>query len=224
MLALATGCGPVVVGSGRVVEEQRPVSPWRTLSVASGIRAEVVRGAPGVTITTDDNLQPEVEAFVDGSTLVVRVKPLLDVSSRTGITARVSGDRLEGVAASGGSSVTGAATSTTDFHVDASGGSAVTLTGLDTTELSVDASGASTVTVSGVAATLRASASGASSVDGRGLPVQSASIDGSGASTLHLNVASTITGSLSGASRLTWTGGATANVSTSGGSTAMRSN
>lgn len=221
VLGLASGCGPVVAGSGVVAEERRTVGAWRTLAVADGIHTEVARGAPGVVLTTDDNLLEQVETVLEGTVLHVRVKAWY-VSTELGISARVSGEVLEGVAASGGSTVTGAATPAASTRVDASGRSKVTLTALDTPELHLDASGASTVTLSGRTASLRANASGASLVRARELTASTADVSGSGASSLELNVASTLTGSLSGASHLTWVGGAASNVSTSGGSTATR--
>lgn len=218
-----SACGPWVQGSGRAAEEQRTVGAWKTLRVESGITAVVKKGDPGVTLNTDDNVLREVETFLEGTTLVVRVRPMTNIDSRLGISATVSGDVLEGVAASGAAVVSGAATPTpASFFVDASGSSTVRLTGVDTSAMRIEASGSSAVTASGRANTLDAQASGASIIDTRELLVDTASIHGSGASNLQIFARNGVSGSLSGASRLTWIGGGNSTVSTSGGSTASR--
>lgn len=223
VIALTSGCG-AVAGSGRVVDQQRTVGAWKTLRVESGIRAEVVKGEPGVVVTTDHNLLAEVEPVLEGTTLVVRVRPHVDVSSNFGIAAKVSGDVLESAEASGASVITGVATLTETFRLGASGASTLTITGLDATDVRMDASGASTITASGRATSLRANASGAPVLEAHDLPVRTAEVDGSGGSTLRLNVTDRLDGSLSGASHLQWTGGAASTVAASGGSTTTRSN
>lgn len=221
LLALLCACGPAVAGSGRAAEDQRTVGAWRTLSVASGVHATVTRGAPGVTLSGDDNLLPLVETVVEGTTLHVRLRDQASAWPKLTLAAQVSGEVLEGVAASGSSTVDGSATPTgsNPFRVDASGSSRVTLSAVDASAVRVTASGASNVVVAGRADTLDAFASGSSNIVARELPVDRAQVDGSGASSLELTVRSRVDGSLSGSSRLTLRGGASSSVSASGGST-----
>jgi hypothetical protein len=225
VLFAASACGASFArGSGTLAEDQRTIGAWKTLRVESGIHATVVRGAPGVTVATDDNLLQEVETVLEGTTLVVRLRPWTTLDTRLGVTATVSGDVLEGVDASGAAVVTGTATPTQAFPIAASGSSVVSVDGLDTTDLRVDASGASRVTALGHAVALAANASGASTIDARGVPVERATIDGSGASTLQLEVRTRIDGVLSGGSHLAYGGGASSSVVASGGSTVTSGN
>lgn len=218
---MVSGCGlSFVTGSGRAAEEVRAVGSFRTSSIGSGIRATVVKGPPGVTLTADDNVLPEVETVLEGQDLVVRVRPYTSIDSRLGITAVISGDVLEGLDASGGANVTATATPVATFPLNASGGSHVQLAGLDATDVVADVSGGSHATLTGRTQTLKANASGASTVDARALNSTTATVDASGASSLDLFVTSRVDGSLSGSSRLTWAGGAPSDVETSGGSTA----
>lgn len=217
-VAWLSACGPAVVGSGRVADEERAVGAWRTLRVASGIQATVERGAPGVTVTTDDNLVPLVETFLEGDALVVRLRPLTAVETSKGVRATVRGDRLEGLQASGGSTVSGAATAASGFTVGASGGSVVTVSDLDSSAVRVDASGGSLVTFSGRCSTHAVNASGGARVDSAQLACARATVEGSGASWISVNAAETVDGNLSGGSQLYVEGTARADVRASGGS------
>lgn len=217
-VAWLSACGPVVVGSGRVADETRAAGAWRTLHVASGIQATVERGAPVVTVTTDDNLQPLVETFLDGDALVVRLRPFSAVETSNGVRVTVRGDRFEGLQASGGATVSGEATAASGFTVGASGGSVVTVTGIDSDAVRVDASGGSLVTFSGRCSTHAVNASGGARVDSAQLACTRATVDGSGASWVSVNASETVDGSVSGGSQLYVDGTARADVRASGGS------
>lgn len=217
--AVLSACGPVLVGSGRLAEEERAIGPWRVIHVQDAIQVNVVAGEPGLTLTGDDNLLRDVQTYLEGEALVVRLVPGSVVTSSLGIRATVRGDRFEGGDASGASRLTGAATPSADFVVAASGASHVAITNLDAAAARITASGASSVTLSGRAAQFQALASGASTIDGLAAPVASAKVEGSGASMLKLHVTESITGALSGASQLMLRGGISGNgVHTSGDS------
>lgn len=217
-MAVLSACGPAVVGSGRVTDEARAVGAWRTLQVASGIHVSVERGAPGVTVTTDDNLLPLVETFLDGEVLVVRLAPLSAVDTSHGIRAVVRGERFEGLRASGGATVRGEATAAPAFEVGASGGSVVTIAGIDSTSVRVDASGGSLVTFAGRCSAQSIDASGGARVDAAQLACARATVNGSGAAWLSVNASDAVDGSLSGGSQLYVEGTARAEVTSSGGS------
>ena len=54
-----TAIGPSVVGSGRVVAEQREVGSFTEVRVGDAIKATVIVGPDAsVTVTADDNLLP----------------------------------------------------------------------------------------------------------------------------------------------------------------------
>ncbi len=220
-VAVLSACGPIVIGSGRIAERERTVGAWRVLQVEDAIRTTFVQGPPSVTVTTDDNVLSEVETIVEGDVLIVRLRPGAMINTQYGISATLRGDRLEGVRASGASTVTGAATPTADFRIDVSGASRATITELDAASVAAAASGASTLVLSGRAGTLSANASGAAVLDAQAMPAVSAEIDGSGGSTLTLNVSQSVRGHLSGGSKLVLHGGGANQVATSGGASVV---
>lgn len=219
VLFALTACG-VEVGSGRRITEARPIdAAFTRVSIHSGIRAQVGLGPAAVSVTADENLLSLIETFVDGETLVVRVRPNMAVSSALGLEAAVVTPALQGLEASGGSQVGASAAPSLEFPANASGGSEVTIDGIDCTQLSLDASGGSRFTVTGAAIAVRAVASGGSRIEADSVPAERVVLDGSGGSTLFLRASHSAVGSLSGASQATIAGNpATRQIDTSGGS------
>lgn len=208
----------ITVGSGNVVTTTREVGAFRKVSVASAITVHATVGSRAVTVRTDDNLQPLLETFLDGDTLVIRIKPTHNASLPTALEATLSNDVLEGVAVSGASHVTLAATPVATFPLTASGASALEVSGLSSTTLTLDVSGASNVTVAGEAMVGTATVSGASTAHLREVSLSSLALDVSGASTVTARVSSMLTGSVSGASTVTISGTPANQVTSTGAS------
>ncbi len=201
-----TACQVGTIGSGNVVTTTREVGAFRTLSVASAITVHATVGSRAVTVRTDDNLQPLLETFLDGDTLIIRVKPLQGISLPAALEANVSNDLLEGITVSGASHVTVVATPVATFPLTASGASTLEVSGISSTTLTLDVSGASNVTVAGAAMVGTATVVGASTAHLREVSLSSLALDVSGASTVTARVSSMVTGSVSGASTVTISG------------------
>jgi hypothetical protein len=205
-------------GSGHVISENRDVSTFRKVDVASGITLHATTGARSLKLTADDNLLPLIQTFVTGDTLHIQLKPTTVAPVLSTLTAEVSNDVFEGLEASGGCLVDLTATSATDFPIVASGGSDVTITGLSSTNVTMDASGGSTITVSGAAQHASATSSGGSGLKLRALPLETLAIDASGGATVVARVSSALTGSASGGSTISVVGTPSSHVDVSGGS------
>jgi hypothetical protein len=209
------------VGNGKLVYQSRPAdTAFTRVAVGSGIHAEIGLGPPAIGLSADENLIDLVETFVDGETLVVRVRPDHVVSTSLGIKATLVNVVLLGLEASGGSTVNAVASSADVWQVTASGGSPVSIHNVDAGRFVADASGGSHVTASGEALTVDLVASGGSHVDTSGVFADDALIDGSGGSQFSLTASHSVKGMLSGGSTATVFGSPyVRSVSMSGGST-----
>jgi hypothetical protein len=68
--------GKGIQGSGKIVEVQRAVPAFDSVSVQDGIRVVFRQSAElKLTIKADDNIEPLVEARVDGTTLKLKMRP-----------------------------------------------------------------------------------------------------------------------------------------------------
>src|SRR5262249_18833380 len=138
--------------------------------------------------------------FVQGDSLVVRVKPDVGVVQASTLHVDVSNDVVEGLDVSGGSHVTATVTPTDMLFVSASGGSQADVTGISSSSLDLDASGGSGVTLQGSATRATASASGGSHIDLTGVVLDTLNLDASGGSGVRATVAKSVTGDASGGS------------------------
>lgn len=214
-----SGCA-AAVGNGTRVTESRQVGAFTRLAAQSGFQVTFAPGATDVAVTADENLLPLLETYVEGDTLILRVKPMVSVSPTDGLKARVANPVLVGLDASGGARVQAQATPTDTWALAASGGSDVQVTGLSATTLTLGATGGSRATVTGDATRVEVSASSGSTVDTTAVHAQTASLDVSGGSTVRIYASSSASGQATGGSTVTVSGSpAGQQVASSGGST-----
>ncbi len=211
-------CGPFVIGNGVKVTSARAVSAFQKVDVSGALIVVASVGANQVSVVADENIQPLIEAVVEGDTLKLRSKPGLGYQPTAPVRVVISNPVFEGVTASGASEVTAEATAVQQFAINASGASKVQLSSLSTTVLSIEASGASDVAVSGNASEAKVDASGSSSVRIQPVRLQTLSVEVSGASTLEAQVVGSASGVVSGASEVTLFGSPSVSIASSGDS------
>src|SRR5205823_1163871 len=116
LITLLAACDAGISGDGTLKSDSRQVGSFRAVSIASGFSALVSLGPQGVTVRTDENILPFVETFVQGESLVVRVKPGTILTNVAALEVAVSNGVVEGIDASGGSIVNATATPVDAFE------------------------------------------------------------------------------------------------------------
>jgi hypothetical protein len=237
--AFFAGCD-IIVGSGKTVSQDFSFSDFTQVSAGWTFNVEVSQSAAyNVSVTVDDNLQSYLEVTQDGDTLKIDLKSG-NIYNKTHLKAVVTMPRLTELTLSGASkgSVSGF-NSTDDFVLNVSGASQATFTNMTVNKLSMDitgasrasgsvngtgnaslkASGKSNITLSGKAVDADVESSGVSTVDLTEFLVRDASVNVSGASNATISAAGTLSGDVSGASHLYYTGTPTlGDIHTSGAS------
>lgn len=209
VVALLTGCGSRVVGSGHSVEEERQTPDFMALEVSDSLEATVVvdpAQPQRVRLVGDDNLVAKLRTRVEGGdTLHVDFdsSELFDWSSPNPLRVEVTVPELESLSLSEASmaDLSGVITSTA-FFLSASGASTVKARGLAIGSLKLELSGASTMNLAGETTRLESELSGASKLQGRELSTQEASLSSSGASSIDLRVSDSLSVTASGGSSL----------------------
>lgn len=128
-------------GNGHIVSDQRAVEDFAELHTSGGtFEIEWRSGAPALTITTDENLLPYIEARKIDNQLELRTRQR--IHSGRGIKVLVSSSTRSGAKLSGASELKVPALSGDKFALQSSGAAEVTLDGtID--KLFVDMTGAS---------------------------------------------------------------------------------
>jgi hypothetical protein len=208
LVALGAACTDdgVVTGSGRVVERAVPASAFDRLRVEGAFDVQVTLGEPeSVTVRIDDNLVDRLDAGITDGTLHIRLEPPTSVRDAT-LEANVVVSVLSGIEVAGASSVRVAGSlETDDLRLEVAGASTLDLL-VDATSIDLGVYGASTVTLGGSASELTSIVAGASSVSALDLTAGTLDADIEGASTLIVNVTTSISARVSGASTLLYGG------------------
>jgi hypothetical protein len=245
-LNLCLGCTflGVKAGSGHLTTRSFDFADFSRISAGYAFELEVTQAANySVSVTLDDNLTDYLRVDIKGDTLKLEMQ-----SSRlyrsTNLRAVVTMPRLKELTLSGASRADVANfTAKDDLHLDFSGASRAGLTNILVNAFNLELSGASNLTgevaadgnarfnlsgashteLNGRAGNLDMEASGASSADLSNFAVQDANVNLSGASNSTVNSNGKLSGDLSGASHLSYTGSPTlGSLSTSGGSSVTR--
>jgi hypothetical protein len=187
-----------VTGSGKLVTQERPVGPFHALSVSSGIRTQLHRGATTkVTLRADDNLIDNIVTEVKNGRLEVHPKDVWVLNNAT-MELDVTVASLDALEASGGTEVKGDGLSGPKCALNLSGGTRVDLGTMACEKLDIDASGGAQLKLAGSAKQLALDASGGVQLDTRPLDVKQAQIDASGGVNGRLAVAEALDAKLSG--------------------------
>ena len=216
----STGGLGQVGGSGVVVTQQYDYSGFTRVVVDSGFDVQIDYADDDtymVAVTVDDNLVEEhLKVELDGDTLHIGLAPLWNYHDVT-VKARVVLPRLTGLEASGSSTVEVVGVRFGDVTVDVSGASRVEGSA-ELGEVAGEVSGGSTLDLAGAASGLRLDASGGSRLALLELRAETADLDLSGGSNGQVTVTGSLTGEVSGGSRLEYAGDPQVSVDASGGS------
>jgi hypothetical protein len=185
---VAPGSGPapaVVVGSGRIGSEARPVAGFDAVRlVGAGTLALTQGDAEGLTVEADENVLPLLKSEVRGGTLVLGPERSVPLGGpiRYVLTVR----RLS--------------------RLEVDGASMVNAAEVRTGALAVDLRGAATVTVGGQAETQRVAIAGAGTYRALGLASREATIEIDGAGTALVNATEQLRTTINGVGTVEYVG------------------
>ncbi|HEY2783450.1 MAG TPA: head GIN domain-containing protein [Fimbriiglobus sp.] len=218
LLPLA-GCGPHVVGSGRVVFDDRELSEdVRVINLTDVGDLTVEFGdAPGIEIETDDNIIPLVVTSESGDVLTIRIRG--SVSPSAGIKYRVTVKALDELSLSGAGNATVSHWAGSDVKVKISGAGDLTATEIAVNSFSCKLSGAGNMTVTGVTNKADLRISGAGKVAADGLRAAEVKADVSGAGSAQVWAEKDLRATISGAGSISYLGNPHVHSSVSGAGT-----
>ena len=235
-----TGCIRIdrFADEGNRTSRTYDMTGFKQIEIGNAFQLEVVPSDTySVNITAGDKFLEKLDVHLRGDTLVIRLNGWsftfnespravitmpeltgLDISGATSGTARdFSTAGTFDLKLSGASNVS-VDLATGPLRAQASGASRIGGT-ITATETDLELSGASSCNVDGSGGHLKLEVSGASRAELRDYPVDDVDADLSGASTAYLNANGRLDASISGASRITYTGNPViGSIDTSGGS------
>jgi hypothetical protein len=192
-LAIAAGFAALALsacatrGNGEASAEDRTVDAFHGVDVGGVFTLDATEGSPpSVRVEGDGNLLPLVETRVEGG--ILHVKTHERISPSVPLVIRVRTPQLR--------------------EVDVSGAADAKIT-TSQPSFELDVSGASDVTVRGTTQSFELDVSGASEVDAVELRAENVDVEVSGASEANVTATASLDAEASGASEITYGGGAT---------------
>ena len=187
-------------GNGNVQTQTRDIKGFRGIDVSGVFEVEIVAQKDfSVQVEADENLIEYIKTEVDGG--ILEISTTKRIKSSSGMKVRISAPDIE--------------------KLEISGVAKVSLSDVKNSALTLDASGASKVNLSGETDKLIIDVSGASNIDAETLKTRATTVEASGASKVNVFATESIRSDASGASRITYTGGATDVVKKTSGASSV---
>lgn len=191
-------------GNGTVVQEERGLEDFSSITIEGSYTIELEQGAPGLTIETDENLLPLIQTEVKRNTL--RLSNTKNIKGSDGVIIRIRYPELEKLEVGGAAQITNTGTmQARNLEIEVRGAAMVELE-LEAKKLELDLSGASSVTFKGTARQLQADLSGAGNLEAYELQVRDATVNLSGIGSAEVYVTDNLQAKVSGVGGIRYKG------------------
>lgn len=189
-----------------LLRQERPVPPFTGIMVGGAFEVILTQGTPQkVEVETDADQIDKVTTEVNGLVLEIGSKGLKNTSD---LNVYITVEKLELLQISGAAEMeTDGVITGEKLTLEANGAASADMV-LDVTDLLTVISGAADIELSGTAVNHTCDLSGAASLKASGLETEKSNVDVSGAASARINVKEELTGNVSGAGHLEYTGNA----------------
>jgi hypothetical protein len=207
----------IIKGSGKVIQQSRPVSGFNAVVVSGIGELSAVQGnTESLTVEAEDNIAPALETEVKDDCLYIRIKRDTNIQPTKPIRYSLTTRTLNRVGISGAVKANFGKLESDSLKLSASGASKAAFDGVRGNELTADLSGASSVSIAGDVQSQKLNLSGAAHYAGDTFSCKTADIEASGASHADIQVSNALTVRASGASSVRYKGSPHVTRSTSG--------
>lgn len=221
---IAMACGPLAAGaaqalttgSGRVLQETRPLADIVAIAVAGPFEVAVRQAArPALSLSGDDNLLPLVETVVEagrrGPTLHIRLQRGASVSTRLPIRVTVDVVKLEALSLAGSGQARVDGLKSPSLALSVAGSAEARLDRLGVDRLDVGIAGSGHVHATGKAGQLKLSISGSGDADLKELVADEVSVSVAGSGDADITAQQSLSVSVAGSGDVTY-GGAVGSI------------
>ena len=185
LILFSAGCDwRGVRGNGNIKTEQRPVTTFNRIEAGGFYDIQWQPGPPSLSLTTDENLLPNIATSVNGN--VLRIETHGQIAPTHGVRLVITSESLGGA--------------------DLSGALKLEASQLSGDRFILETSGASKVTLAGAANRLAANLTGASKLNAAALQSQDVEISVTGAGKADVTATNTLKAAITGAGRVSYGG------------------
>ncbi len=176
-----------VIGSGKVVTEDRTVGSFTSVDLQGSAEVEVTLGSTqSVSVKADDNILPLIETTVSGGELVIRTRPGMSIEPISGIHVTVVATALN--------------------TATLSGSGKVNVTGMKGSALTVNLPGSGDITVKGTVDRVTVNVLGSGNAVCDELKAHSATVSLMGSGDIRVYADQSLDANLSGSGNIRYSG------------------
>jgi hypothetical protein len=191
--------GDMVVGSGKVITEQRPVSEVSEVVLAT--RGDLTidqNGTEALTVEGEDNILPLITTEVSGNRLTIRTKDGPDFNNTRPLRYRLSVKAINYIGAASSGNIGMAGVQSDQLTTEVTGSGNVTLTNVAGQDYTASTGGSGVTTVSGNVVSEDITGVGSGNYDGSSLQSKSATVNLSGSGNATVRVSDTLNTTVNG--------------------------
>jgi hypothetical protein len=207
-----------VKGNGETTTQERKVSSFSGIKACCSLKVEVSKGAPGVRVEAESNLQEYIKTEVSGGRLIIGFKDNVNIGNHKPINVYVTMNELDWVKASSSSRIAFKdAFRGNDLEVDVS--SSANIMGLEFSGgyIRLEASSSGKIELAGTGNKIRAKASSSGKIAAYDCKVKDARASVSSGARIHLNVSGDLDASASSGGTVRYQGSPSVDSDTSSG-------
>lgn len=216
------GCGPVIVGNGDVITEDREVTGFSGVRIDGSADVYVMQDtSESVVVETDENLMEYVTTELVGGMLAVDTRQGVALAP-TKLIVYVQGPDIDELSINGSGDITASSTligERLDLSIDGSGDISARV---DMTSVYTSIDGSGDVTLSGETDAHSISIDGSGDVKASNLATSTTTITIDGSGNCKVNAAETLTVTIDGSGDVYYRGSPTVNQSISGSGDVIR--
>jgi hypothetical protein len=210
-LACSVGGLGTVRGSGSVSQEERPVTHFSSVTLATlGNLYIEVGDQEALSIEAEDNLLPYFEATVSGEMLTIKARDGVNLAPTAPVNFYLTVTEINSLVLAGSGNIEAPALQADEFSVDLSGSGDIEIAGVTADSLEVQISGTGTLRASGGRVEQQTVAiSGSGKYEARDLQSNKADVTISGSGSMTINVRQNLEVSISGSGSVRYVGSPT---------------
>jgi hypothetical protein len=197
----------MVVGSGNVITEQRPVSAVsEVMLTTSGDLTVEQNGTEALTVEGEDNIVPLITTEVSGNRLTIGTKDGASFSNTRPLRFQLSVKVIGYIGNSGSGNISMSGVESNQLKTEVNGSGNVTLTDVAAQEYTTNINGSGGIVASGSVQSQDVKGIGSGNYDGSNLQSKSATVNLSGSGDATLKVSDTLDASVNGSGSVRYTG------------------
>lgn len=202
------GGSGIVRGSGKVISETRNVSGFDSVLITGSGEATITVGdTESVTIEADDNIVPLIDTTVQGSQLVISIKPGSSFSTTHQVRYMINTKILSGLTLSGSANASTSPVKADNFTATTSGSGNIKIDDLQGKSLTARSSGSGNIDVAaGKVEILTITCSGSGNFNGGNLQGSAVQATTSGSGNITVWAKDTLNARLSGSGNVRYYG------------------